>query len=865
MQEQSQTPISSFSVSDYRKKYDSVKEYIYCLSGEGIILYLNKACSEFLQKPIEEVIGQNAKDYIPSKIYQIGNDYNEYVKHQGFHITEVCYEHRWFRFIKAQVNLEHNESAITTIVKDITEKKVRQLQQLKNMYSVNAGLIDSQNLLAQINLDISQLVTPYSVILCDLARQKENNLTFGTKVTNTHLEQIKKLMYACLAGREYWIHQVGGCFILIINNASEGEIFFLRDNIKQAFKDNQQFSEQLHANFGIAHIKNNDETFANAIDIANRQLYLNKYQNKINLALNDHILDFEIERTKQKNNEHTQSLTLSHLPHKEKRIFLEKSFHASSNIFALVKTTDITLLAVNDTFCELSGYAEEEVIGQPASFCFPSFADKQIYLGHYSEIKEKGYWEGECYFQDKHKKIYFCLIRMEAIYDEERKINHIACIAQDYTHIKNTQAQIQQIAYYDHLTNLPNEYCFHQMLSEKILNANQGDTFALIFIDIDNFQDINNIYGFKMGNLALKSIAIRLDLFFNKDSLLSCINGNHFIAVIDNVSERELTDHLNELQKVFSRELPLNYAHNTPLQINTGVSFFPRDGHISDSLINKANLAVNNVKINHNGHYAIFDSKMMQVSEKILNIKNLIVQGLTHNDYFTLMYQPKVILESGNISGYEVFLRLYSPQMRQEIAPDIFIPIAEKLGLITQLNEWVIREVSIKGAKFYAQEKLKGKISINVCSSQLEDTDFIDSLVDIFRFSELPIQNISFDVKDDISICEQKTVTKNIQRLDKMGIDICIDSFGAKYSYFTTMTELPIKKIKISKNFISNLDRNIKSLAMTKALCTLAHTLKLDIIAVGVENINQEDILKELGCTEAQGFYYSPPQPFDTL
>jgi EAL domain-containing protein (putative c-di-GMP-specific phosphodiesterase class I) len=128
----------------------------------------------------------------------------------------------------------------------------------------------------------------------------------------------------------------------------------------------------------------------------------------------------------------------------------------------------------------------------------------------------------------------------------------------------------------------------------------------------------------------------------------------------------------------------------------------------------------------------------------------------------------------------------------------VFIPIAEKVGLIKQLNEWVIREVSIIGAKHYAQDKLKGKISINVSTSQLEESDFIDSLVDIFRFSELPIQSISFDIKDDISLCQQHMISKNIKRLDKMGVDICLDSYGAKYSYFTTMTELPIRRVKIS-------------------------------------------------------------------
>lgn len=843
-------------------KVNKVREYIYCVSHDGLFLYLNQPCADFLKINADEAIGQPVNEFAPQALLDAGGENNAYVEHQNFHLSELCYDQHWYRFIKIKIHLENHESAVITIVKDITEEKSRQLKELKNTYSVNAELIDSQNILAQIDLDISLLTAPYSIMLCDLAQLQKNNHTFGEKIINTHIEQIKHLMYTCLAGREYWVHLIDGCFVLIINNATEGEIFFLRDYIEKEFKDNQLLSEELHANFGIAHVTNNSETFAKAVDSANRQLYLDKYQNKIDLALNDHIIDFEIDKTRQKNKVEITPPTMAHLSETEKNILMETIFHASSNAFALLKP-DATILAVNDALCQVSGYTEEELIGQSISIAIPDFKDEHPYYACYQEVREKGFWEGEMSVQGKNKQIYFIKNRLQGIYNEQGELIYVVTIAQDFTDIKNKQAEIQQIAYYDNLTNLPNKHCFNQMLSEKILATSPKENFALLFIDVDNFQDINDMYGYSMGDATLKGIAIRLDLFFGKNALLSRISGDLFVAIINNISRKNIHYCLDRLEASFSKELPLNYNHNAPIRITTGVSFFPEDGRTTETLINKANIAVHNAKKYNKGHYAIFDKEMMLISQKTLEIKQSIIDGLKFN-YFSLFYQPKISLQDGKISGYDVYLKLKTPE-NKEILPETFIPIAEKLGLINQLNEWVIREVSVKGAKLYTEDKLKGKITISLSTTQLQDNDFVDSLVDTFRFSDLPIHYIRFDIKGDITNREQTIAISNIERLDKMGIALSLDSYDIKLSDFNALAKLPIKRIRLNEKFTSQLDRNINALAITKSICTLANTLNIGIIAAGVENINQAEILKELGCIEAQGIYYASPLPFDNL
>lgn len=424
--------------------------------------------------------------------------------------------------------------------------------------------------------------------------------------------------------------------------------------------------------------------------------------------------------------------------------------------------------------------------------------------------------------------------------------------------LKKNYAHIEQLAYHDGLTGLYNRVAFMKYAYKIFHDASVGASkHAIFFIDLDNFKNINDTLGHDYGDLLLKDVSDRMLCCIASDDILARNGGDEFLILknrFDTVDDLE--NFASQLVNVVHHPFILN-DETAVVSMSVGIAVFPNNGLTVSELIKNADIAMYNAKNSGKNSYRFFDSYM----EDDVNRKNDLADILSHvidkNEIY-LQYQPQVNVESGQVTGYEALMRIES-ELVGFISPAEFIPIAEETGIINILGEWALIE-----ACNFNQVLIKSgfgplRVSVNVSTTQLKDDHLIDIIKSIPEKTGMDLKHLEIEITESVLMNSFEHNLKLINQMKELGCSIALDDFGTGYSSFNYLTQIPIDTLKIDKSFIDGICSNEKDRCIADSIIDLAHKMDISVVAEGVEDNEQLQILQNQFCDTLQGYLFSKP------
>lgn len=420
-----------------------------------------------------------------------------------------------------------------------------------------------------------------------------------------------------------------------------------------------------------------------------------------------------------------------------------------------------------------------------------------------------------------------------------------------------TADKLEHLFRYDHLTNLPNKLLLLDKIEQSINLADKnGHKVSILFLDLDRFKEINDTYNHEIGDKLLKEISKKLKRFIKKEDTLGRFGGDEFIIILNDSNEAQAIDTVSNIIDVMNEPIIVNSVklHTT---FSIGISIYPDDGDSGDILIRNADTAMYQAKSNGKNRYEFYNKKMTEYAlERVLLESNL--RNAIKNGEFEVYFQPKIDANVDKVIGLEALIRWNHPELGL-IPPIKFIPFAEDIGLIIEIDKWMMRESAMQVLAWKKENILCGKLSINVSAKQLEDDNYVEYLRQKLEIIGLSPADLEIEITEGLIMKHSLHVTSTLNAIRELGISISVDDFGTGYSSLSYLKRLPIDKLKIDRSFVKDLPHDKDDIAIVKTIIALANNLSLELIAEGVETKEQKDFLLREGCPNIQGYFYSKP------
>jgi diguanylate cyclase (GGDEF)-like protein len=427
--------------------------------------------------------------------------------------------------------------------------------------------------------------------------------------------------------------------------------------------------------------------------------------------------------------------------------------------------------------------------------------------------------------------------------------------------LRQQSEDIRQMAYYDLLTGLPNRKLFSELLNHALAQAqrhNHSRLLAVLFIDLDRFKVINDTLGHSVGDQLLQAVAHRLKECCRRDQdTVARRGGDEFIILLPDLNmPQEAVRVAQKIIDAFAQPLTLP-EHELFISTCIGISIFPNDGADGDTLIRNADMAMYRAKENGRNRYHLYNLSMDAQAARRLALETNLRKALERGEFF-LNYQPKVNVKTGQVVGFEALVRWHNPELGL-VEPLQFIPLAEETGLIVPLGEWVLRTACAQNKAWQDANYPHLRVAVNFSPRQFQILRLADMVENVLAETNLDPWWLELEVTEGIMLQNVENTITTLRRLSDAGVYISIDDFGIGYSSLSYFKRLPISTLKIDQSFISDIMSNPDAAAITTAVINLAHSLRLNVIAEGVENEDQANILHSLECYEMQGFFFSRP------
>ncbi|MGJ3245635.1 MAG: EAL domain-containing response regulator [Elainellaceae cyanobacterium] len=426
--------------------------------------------------------------------------------------------------------------------------------------------------------------------------------------------------------------------------------------------------------------------------------------------------------------------------------------------------------------------------------------------------------------------------------------------------MKRVAGNLSKVAYSDPLTDLPNRILLRHRLQEVLSQArHERSIVVVICLNLTSFQLINTTYGYTSGDALLQSVAKRLVECTTPRDVVGRLGNDEFGIVLSGlVLEEDSPDRVQTLLSAVTAPHTLD-NQAVSLRATLGAALYPQHGNSPDQLLSYAETAQRWCRKQGSGSIQFYDPEMGQTDSERQVIKADLSHALERSE-LRMFYQPQVNLITGRMIGVEALLRWTHPN-RGTIDPEIFIPIAEETELIVPIGEWVLRNACIQGREWHASHSTRLRIAVNVSGTQLRDQTFVQTVANILEETQLDPQLLTLELTETSLIKDVDATISILHKLKTMGIEIAIDDFGTGYSSLSYLHQFPIDCLKIDRTFIKQVSENTQYAEISKAIIAVAQSLKLKVIAEGVENHGQIDFLRKNGCLAIQGYIYSHPLP----
>jgi len=550
----------------------------------------------------------------------------------------------------------------------------------------------------------------------------------------------------------------------------------------------------------------------------------------------------------------------------KERIKVEEKLRLSSTVFEhsseaiIITDAQSKVIDCNQAYTDITGYSLSEIIDQNPNKVSSGRHDKEFFRVMWDCINKDGCWTGEIWDRRKNGEIFPKRLSINAVFDNKNRVSHYIGVFNDITHIKETEEKLENLAFKDALTGLPNRQLFHERLTHELKHASRQNTkLALFFIDLDQFKRVNDTLGHFTGDQLLQEVTKRLLGCVRENDTVARLGGDEFTIILTNLSSSGVAadialEIINSIRKAIYIQ-----GHELFVGASIGISLYPDDSDKKDILIRYADAAMYHAKDKGRGNFQFFSEKINQRNQKRSKLESSLRRAIK-NEEFELYYQPQIDIFSQQIIGSEALIRWNDPENGQ-ISPLDFIPIAEENGLILEIGRWAFQR-TCKHLRHCIDSGIKViRVAVNLSAVQFRDDGLIEMITTALEQENISHEWIELEITESAIMENADNAVSILEKLSAIGIRISIDDFGTGYSSLAYLKKFPIDKLKIDREFIKDLPDNNDDIVLTTTMINLATSMGIDVLAEGAETQEQIDFLRNKKCQYVQGYYYSKPLP----
>ena len=533
----------------------------------------------------------------------------------------------------------------------------------------------------------------------------------------------------------------------------------------------------------------------------------------------------------------------------------------------VVTDANNVILRVNKAFTTITGYDAEEVIGHNPRILSSGRYDAAFYKAMWKAINTSDYWEGELWNKRKNDAVYPEKLTITAVKDSAGSITNYVATITDITLSKQAEQEIEELAYYDPLTHLPNRRLMLDRIQHAMaVSARSGKEGAIFFLDLDHFKTINDTLGHDIGDLLLQQVAERLTSCIREGDTVSRFGGDEFVVLLEGVSAQSI-EAASQAEDIANKILS---SINTPYQLasynytsstSIGITLFDDHQSKMEELLKQADIALYQAKDNGRNTFCFFDPQMQSAITARAQLEKELNQAIEQQQ-FQLYYQIQMD-DSLSPLGAEALIRWLHPE-RGLISPFEFIPLAEQNGTILAIGQWVL-DNACRQLKVWQQDVLTRELtlSVNVSPKQFHQPNFVTQVMMMIQQYAINPTCLKLELTESLLLEDIEDTIAKMTTLAEIGIQFSLDDFGTGYSSLQYLKKLPLYQLKIDKSFVDTLVTDSNDQAIVRTIIVMAHSLGLSVIAEGVETKEQQQRLLKEGCTHYQGYLYSKPMPID--
>lgn len=512
---------------------------------------------------------------------------------------------------------------------------------------------------------------------------------------------------------------------------------------------------------------------------------------------------------------------------------------------------------VNSTFTSVTGYSQNEVLGQNPRILQSGKTPMSTYTDMWAHLARGELWHGELINRRRDGSEYVESVTVSPVRQTDGRITNYLAVKQDITENKKAAQSIEMLAHFDQLTGLPNRSrLVDRFKYARSLAQRNGESLAVMFLDLDHFKNINDTLGHSIGDQLLMEVATRLKQSLREEDTVSRMGGDEFVLIIPGANAAAAAKVASKLIEAISRPWQFE-QHELIATPSIGIAIYPNDGEDFETLSKNADTAMYRVKKENRNDFRFFTPEMQATSVRTMQLSNALRHALQRNELM-VHYQPQISMQDGRIVGAEALLRWTHPELGA-ISPAEFIPIAEENGQIIQIGEWVLRTATQQLKNWIANGLPPMVMAVNLSAVQFHQANVTEVVNGIIDEAGLPHHLLEVELTEAVAMHNPLAAIEVMNKLHESGIRMSIDDFGTGYSSLNYLKKFKVYKLKIDQSFVRDITDDPDDKAIVTAIINMASSLGIHTIAEGVETSGQLAFLRLQGCNEVQGYYFSKP------
>ena len=530
----------------------------------------------------------------------------------------------------------------------------------------------------------------------------------------------------------------------------------------------------------------------------------------------------------------------------------------------LVSDSRGVIVHVNRALVEITGYSVEEVLGHRPNMFKSGRHGPAFYEAMFKSIDESGDWHGEIWNRRKSGEVYPQWQTVRSITDDKGQITHYVAVFSDISAIKHSQNELARLVHHDPLTDLPNRLLFTDRTEQALAFAQRHETgCALLMIDLDHFKIINDSLGHNIGDLLLKAVADRLLRIFGKGFTVARLGGDEFAVLVDNCPQvAHAANAAQQVLEVMKGAFDVD-KHQLFISASIGISVFPKDALNAEQLLRNADSALFKAKSIGREGYALYTEELTAHAQYRIEVAGDLRRALEQQE-LRVYYQPVHDLHTSRLIGVEALVRWEHP-LRGLLSPGEFIPIAERTGLIAEIDAWVLEQACWQMVQWQAAGLKLSIVAVNISSRLFARPELYTLVSTVLADTGLDPSLLELEVTESAVMDNSQVALEQMHRLRALGLRLAIDDFGTGFSSLLRLKRLPVQKLKIDQGFVAGLPGDNDDVAIVRAVIALGQSMGLQVHAEGIEQVEQARFLLDLNCNLGQGYWFGRPMPAKEL